>query len=308
MTEGKKLAIPERPEQGVSVFSPQEGVVLGEEDQRLPILVLCQAQSEQGEPGMFLRRDTEQVIEAPLVVPVRVQKTRTFWGPGGFSRDRTPVCYSMDGQRAAGTRGDGEPTWYPGRECRTCEHYTAAPWRDRDEEQWCKGGFAVCLWDVDTQGVYIMRLSGTAARKALAFAAKGAFRQMAFRLSSEHVTSDRGTWYQFRVEPERQITESEAPLVQAAFEAARDAVMALDDAGAGGGTGGESDEDRMRHAQESPRVQRAMEAMAAQEDHDRQQGAVPKAPAPEDRESPGRRYEEPPPDVEPSAWGDDLPW
>ncbi len=210
-TEEKGLA-PRGEDQMAIPIAPPEYSDMHPGDVLPPFINIVQGTSEKGTPGKFRRADTEEEYESLNVVPLRVQKNRTYWGPGAFSRDRSPECFSLDGNYGAMVNGDGEPTAYPGQDCMTCPMRTDSPWRDKDM---CKGGYMVYLFNVETFETYGMRLTGAATPRARKFNAGSILQRTILKLTTARKTNEYGTWYELIDEVGRIVTPAEHEVVEA---------------------------------------------------------------------------------------------
>ena len=215
------IAIPERPEQGVAVYSPKAGGVLASDDAALPWLSLAQSQTaiDHLEEGRWYRKDLEQHVDDEgeiEVVPLAVQVTHTYWGPGGFDRSRKPLCFSTDGVTSEMASFDGTPTTYPGQECATCPKMPTDRFRQRPADDWCDRGHLVLLMDANTFEIYLMRLASTSNKFARPFTHN--LREGVYRLGSVARTTDRGSWYQMVATRVRQLDEADQEMATAFYE------------------------------------------------------------------------------------------
>lgn len=214
----------------VAVVEISEGATLHAQDIRPPVLALIQAQSLKGDQeGNFMRLDTEEEFERLEITPLLVQPVRTYWGQGAFSRDRTPLCYSINGVTGALVHGDGTPTEHPGQDCMSCPAFTAKPWADRAEDGWCVPGYFAVVMDAQSYEIYIIRLSGANAKFGRIFSGKGVMRRAVLELTSAEIKSNKGTYHQMRVKTLRKLDEGEAEIADAYFSDYRRMQVTVDD-------------------------------------------------------------------------------
>lgn len=189
-----------------------DGIDMHQGDIQPAFIKIVQGTSAEGTAGKIMRSDTSEEYDELNLIPIRIQKNRTFWGPGEFSRDRAPACFSQDGETGALLNNDGDPTLYPGQPCVTCPEYTESPWRDRDN---CQPGYMVLFFNVDTYEVMGMRLTGTSAKMARKFSAATVFRKTVMKISTERKSNDHGTWYALVADAGRVVGDDEAEVMMA---------------------------------------------------------------------------------------------
>jgi hypothetical protein len=215
--------IPGRPTPGAAVYEPVEGVVLARDDMKMPWLALAQDQTSVDgvESGHWYRRDLEQHVDddGPLeVVPIAIQVTQTYWGTGGFERDRKPTCYSDNGLTAAFENSDGVPTAYPGAECAKCPKMPTAAERfgaQRPARDLCGRGHKLLLMDATTLEVYMLRLTSFSNKFALIFSV-GA-RKNVYALGSTPRANNRGHFYEMTAKKVRELDEGDKDLAEDYF-------------------------------------------------------------------------------------------
>lgn len=179
----------------------------------LPAFIkVVQGTSEHGTPGKIRRADTEEEYDELNLIPIRIQKNRTYWGPGDFDRNRTPACFSNDGDFGAMVNNDGLPTTYPGQACSSCPQYTEPSQWDRDK---CQSGYMILFFNVDTFEVMGMRLTGTSAKLSRKFKAASVYRKTIMKLSTERKTNAHGSWYALVAEPGRIAGKDELEIMTA---------------------------------------------------------------------------------------------
>lgn len=220
-TKETKLAIPE-PQTLIRSTGPvtatAEGVVFHSFDLRPPLLKISQPTSEWDQKGVFIRLDTEEIIDSLEIVPLRIQATRTKWPSGAYSSDRRIECASQDGITAVESLTEDRIPLFPGATCENCEFYIKAPWLAAEGDEICLPGYSILLMDVQTYEVYGMRLQGTACQIARKLGAKGHLRKSVLRLYPDKVTSSRGTWYKPKADVIRKLGEDELEVVEGQYQ------------------------------------------------------------------------------------------
>lgn len=191
---------------------PPDGIDMHPGDILPAFINVVQGTSEHGTPGKIKRSDTEEEYDELNLIPIRIQKNRTFWGEGEFARNRAPACFSNDGNTGALVNNDGLDTAHPGQACVSCPEYTEAPWRDRDK---CQPGYMVLFFNVDTFEVMGMRLTGTSAKLSRKFRAASVYQRTIMKLTTERKTNDHGTWYALVATPNRLAGKDELEVMMA---------------------------------------------------------------------------------------------
>jgi hypothetical protein len=217
------VMVPGRPTPGAAVYEPIEGVVLARDDMKMPWLALAQDQTSLDgvESGHWYRRDLEQHVDddGPIeVVPLAIQVTQTYWGTGGFERDRKPACFSDNGRTAALENSDGVPTQYPGAECAKCPKMPTSAERfgaQRPDRDLCGRGHKLLLMDANSLEVYMLRLTSFSNKFALIFSA-GA-RKNVYALGSTPRANNRGKFFEMTAKKVRELDEGDKELAESYF-------------------------------------------------------------------------------------------
>src|SRR5919106_3320987 len=93
--------------------------------------ILIQPVSQIGdEPGRFRNTFTGEEVDTLDVVPIKVQKRRVL---NPLEYGKPSLCASHDGLYSLAAFGDGTPTAYPLRECRTCPQFSDSEWGRNQE-------------------------------------------------------------------------------------------------------------------------------------------------------------------------------
>jgi len=195
----------------LAIRQPEPGVDLHDFDLRPPILTIVQSQSGKGEQAGNLRRtDTDEEYSSLNIIPLRVQKSRTKWPSGEFSRDSKPECWSVDGTWAA------PGALFEGNQCVGCEFFLASPFDVSNEERknYCTPDYLAIFMDADSYDVYMMRLAGTAASLARKLAARGVIRRQILKLFTREQTNNRGKYYVPIVSTVGHVPEDDYTMIQ----------------------------------------------------------------------------------------------
>jgi len=210
MTQEQGLA---RREAGGNIVQRTEGMQVHKDSLMPPIVVLVQAQSGEGTPGMLRRQDTGEERPTIDVVPLASRVTQVKWPAGGFTRDSTPVCWSNDGFRAA------QGALYEGTMCAACEFYNPRPAKGESGGEMCQTGHNVVFMEAESFDTFAMRLHGTANRIVNLISAKSVAGKAIVSLYSEKAPTDnRGSWYQLKAKTVRVAEEDVQSLAAALIQ------------------------------------------------------------------------------------------
>lgn len=179
---------------------------LDQEDFKLPILRIVQAQSRNAPPqsqGAFWNSVTNEVKLNPEVTIMRVAKTRIMF-PAVFSADADVLCASDDSKKPrnsfVGTMITDYPALYPQyRIPDACKDCALGVWGPNNEVPPCSISYRYILVDLESgmPGVFsLKRTDITMARSLNTLLSTPGLKKL--RLSTEHVVKDEGNWFAFR--------------------------------------------------------------------------------------------------------------
>jgi hypothetical protein len=210
-TEGGALAVA-APASAIIRTAP--GAALHAGGRPVTEVKLGQPTSAVGEPGQFYVRKTGEILGPELlVVPVKLQPTRTLWQSGGFQRGVGPECASADGEHAVLEFYSGDKPLYPGRRCVECPYYSESGWEPGPDGRACRAGYDCYAISLATYEIILYKLGGTAVYVANTLARPDVFGRRVVKLFSKKQVSQQGSWYQVFGQPLAEVNPEQAVVV-----------------------------------------------------------------------------------------------
>lgn len=203
------------------VVEMDEGSAIHEHDLLLPWVLLGQAQTqaEGAEAGKFFRRDTGELMDELVVVPLATKPTRTKFPPGPFSRDRAPECWSFDGLTAeTRPRNDGSMAINAGRACAECSERWSPRVGGSPPDGACVPGYVMLLLDLVRETPIIMGVSGSQAKLGRIMGARGVPGKKVITVKPVHTSDARGAWWVARAVAFRNATPEETEMARGSYQ------------------------------------------------------------------------------------------